>query len=598
MVPHCYFVGARAESELRIMQLVRAMGMIVALLLCLIVGTVVSQDPGKPRRSRASTFERKVSLKTEKHAKEKERNVRKADEKVADYVENAKRRTAQRIKAMEEAKTLSAEDRANYMREIQREEDESIALGRRAKGHDPLYEEAKRRKSLRMEHDVELADPVEVHPLNTIEHLHEFTEQDPLGSFFPLDRCVATLVIEAACDQCPDALAAFEEVTAQIAKEEYHLPKDNRPHRFAVYNVSKAPHRYDELKEHATHIDGHLHRLPIVLMIDDKVSAATRNQPQFVEYKSAEQFRSDLLHTMHRRTIWKESTFHDEDELMHCIYETRGDGVALAIMLDSAVRERYASLSHMIDGVVDFHAQQHIAICRFHTVGRELDHTGSQGVKLPVIERFHSGYNPDNASAVGFVVDEEDPDSISAEYFTFDPRVVVNTQTDRRLFVQETQRFRRWVESLMGKRHTSSGRRFNHVHRRQTYTTHAHDACEDRRIQVGDVVQASITARSVEHDHRVIFESGPFTTIAGDVIDGLPPYLHNVLVGLCPESRFEIFSPAHEGFHPELLEINVTSASNPKAEPDPNAGFRYGADAEHRRDPRAEDPTIVVDDEL
>jgi hypothetical protein len=249
---------------------------------------------------------------------------------------------------------------------------------------------------------------------------------------------------------------------------------------------------------------------------------------------------------------------------------------------------------------------QHAPLCIFSTIAR--GYNGS----LPTYKRpgeetlprvtlddktkgFLASINPDGAHIGAYFVDEANRDDVTAEHFTFHKALLNTAVPPRYETITELQRFRRWYERALGRRHTSTGRRFRGVHRRQTYHTHGESYCV-YNATAGDTVTATIRATSVDHSH-VFFEAmEPREYIVGEAVVGLPPWLHSLFDGACAPSRREVYSPPSEGFAAELVEVNVTALAKlaPKT---PEATFYSGENVPFTIDSLGDDSAVVSDND-
>uniref|UniRef100_A0A7S1Q0E8 Thioredoxin domain-containing protein n=1 Tax=Neobodo designis TaxID=312471 RepID=A0A7S1Q0E8_NEODS len=535
-----------------------------AALLC----AVGARDAGANFIPSRVTVERKTSLKGKTQAaRAVEQKARVQAEVDADLVEH-KRRIAERIAAMEAEPDLSEEDRARWLQEIEREKAEFEA-GRAKKGHDPLYAIKKRKDEYRMDHDEVHAEAPKVHPPEKVAPLHEIHESRTVHSYFDGSHrgFHATLLVEANCEHCADAIATFEEVTARIADTEYHLAREARTHRFAVLNVTAAPQHRTHMEElwHLAHPA--LMHYPVVVFVNEGIQEVP---PHFLEYRP-NHFESDLDAALRRISGAKNFVFRDEDEFMHCAFEHQHDGVAFAFFIDRTEKEKHFRLISMTKATFQ-EISQNAPLCLYTTsaIGYEGNLSVTRGkladdVRIEVDDKsiaFLDRVNPDRAHMGAFFIDEENHDDVTAEYFTFDAALLNTLKPPRAVAIRELQRFRRWYERALGRRHTSSGRRFRHVDRRQTYTTHGDSYCHDNATD-GDVVTATVRAESVDHKHVFYEAAEPTEFVVGEPISGLPPWLHTIFNGACAGSRREVYSPPREGFAAELVHVVVSAIKKP-----------------------------------
>jgi hypothetical protein len=560
-------------------------------LLAAVMVTAVMALPARPgvdyTPSRVSTFERKVSLagKTERDQDAKVRTEKKTRVDAARREEDE--RIAKRYEEFEKATHLTEEERELFRRSLEKEK-EGIEAARKKKGLDPLFEMRKRKALGKLDHDVELEVPSSDQE-EQVANLAEIHSDHKLAQYFSKqDNAVALLVVEEDCDRCEEAKRIFEEVTAIVGEDEYHMPRQHRHHRFAFLNASEAPERYVELQEHAAHIDTEMYHFPVTMWIAKDVNEGTKTPPHYITFRTPQQYRSDLLHTFRRvQNLRRHARFRNEDELMRCVHETHGDGVTFTLLLDAAHREHHLMLERSIAHVLKRHIHD-AQVCQYHSDIRPEE----QGRVAPPDEEFHSRYNPERAHVAAFFADADDEDTFTADYFTFARGLINTTTPDKALAALETQRFNRWVQRALLRRHHHTGRRFNNLKQRMQVTSHGQESCHDSAKR-GDSIVASIRATSVDHG-QVFFETdGPQSYVAGDAIPGLPPYLHDVLVGACRNSRFEVYSPHKEGFQAELVEVNVTDV-RPPSQGEPERFYQPNREIHH---PSSIDPLSAAAEE-
>lgn len=534
---------------------------LVALLLVL-VGTAAAGPSVEPSRTTVQRS-KQPSMKGEQMRRDAAQQREIHDRTWKADVIREQQELARKIEEME--KETDPEKKRLWKAEIEREEAE-MREARKGRGSDPLYEMRQRREQHRARHDEEIRTP-EVHAPEEVANITELKPGEGLHELLMQHKpTAATLLVSADCDRCEAALAAFRDAAAELSDEEYHRVRTHRLLRFAVLNVTEAPERFIELQTLVSQHDPDFYHFPVVLLLRNE-HQHTGKQPHYVPFRgSVDMFRDDIEHAMRRVQALAHTTFRNEDELMYCLLEQPHDGVGFVFFHDIHERSESGSkrshLDRLISNVLS-HQELHTPSCGFSSHVRPME---DDVVDRSVLTK----YNPNGAHVAAFFVNETDRDSVDVDYFTFhdDAHSPDGQQLpDWKILVMEKQRFRRWIERSLGRRHTSSGRRFVHVHRRQVY--HHGNLCSPRTAAaIGDTVLARLRATSVHHD-QVFFDASDRDReyVVGQPIDGLPPWLHNVFEGACPDQRREVYSPPKEGFHGELVDINVTEVRKATNQP-------------------------------